>query len=111
MLDNKAPKSGGSVQPFITGLTVGAFIGAALALLYAPKKGKDLREDIADTVEDVSSKFRRAIDTVKETVSEIMDEGKVSGNELFQEAVAKAESLIDEADRIIAEAKTRIHID
>jgi gas vesicle protein len=110
MLNNKAPKSNGSVQPFITGLTVGAFIGATLALLYAPKKGKELREDIADTVEDVSSKFRRAIDNVKETVSEIMDEGKVTGNELFQEAVAKAESLIDEADRIIADAKTRNHI-
>jgi hypothetical protein len=36
-----------------------------------------------------------------------MDEGKETGNEFFQQAVAKAESLIDEADRIIAEAKTR----
>lgn len=107
MVNDQAPKSGGSVQPFITGLTVGAFIGAALALLYAPKKGKELRDDIAETVDDVSSKFRRAIDNVKETVSEIMDEGKEAGNEVFQMAVAKAESLIDEADRIIAEAKSR----
>lgn len=107
MLDNKAPKSGGSIQPFITGLTVGAFIGATLALLYAPKRGKELRDDIAETVEDVSAKFRRAMDSVKDTVSEIMDEGKETGNEFFQQAVAKAESLIDEADRIIADAKTR----
>jgi len=105
--NNHEERSGGSFQPFMTGLAIGAVVGATLALLYAPKKGTELREDIADTVDDVTTKFRNAIDHVKDTVSEIMDEGKVTGNEFFQQAVAKAESLIDEADRIIADAKSR----
>src|SRR5690349_9598025 len=107
MADQKQHTSGGSVQPFITGLAVGAVVGAALALLYAPKKGKDLREDIADTVGDVTQRFRKAVKSVKEAASEMVHDGKEHGSELFQQAMAKAESLIEEADRIIADAKSR----
>ena|SRR6185503_17085120 len=110
MVDHKAHTSGGSVQPFITGLAIGAVVGATLALLYAPKKGKDLREDIVDTVGDVSQRFRKAVKSVKDAASEMMHDGKEQGSELFQQAMAKAESLIEEADRIISEAKSRSSI-
>lgn len=58
----------------IAGLGVGLLIGAAfagsLALLYAPKKGSELRQDIRDkaekTIGDVKAKFNRAsLDDIK----------------------------------------------
>jgi gas vesicle protein len=39
---------GGSAVEKLTFLLIGAGIGAAVALLFAPKSGRELREDIAD---------------------------------------------------------------
>jgi gas vesicle protein len=99
---------GGSAQSFLVGAAIGGAVGAALALLYAPKKGSDLREDIVSKVGDVSSRFRSAIKNVKDSAEEIMNEGKERGDRVVQEAVQRAEDLIDEADRLINEARSRI---
>jgi gas vesicle protein len=42
---------------FITGLLAGAAIGGVIALLYAPKSGKDTREQIKQKLEDLEKEF------------------------------------------------------
>lgn len=42
---------------FITGLLAGAAIGGVIALLYAPKSGKDTREQIRQKLEDLENEF------------------------------------------------------
>jgi len=96
-----------SVQSFMLGAVVGGAIGASIALLYAPKKGSELRSDIASKVGDVTSRFRTAIGDVRESAEEMMNEGKERGDKLVQEAVGRAEDLINEADRIITEARSK----
>ena len=54
---------------FGTGLLIGAVIGGAIALLYAPKSGKETRQLIKDKVTEV-------VDEVKEEASEVVDEVK-----------------------------------
>ncbi|MDI4646777.1 YtxH domain-containing protein [Cohnella hashimotonis] len=44
------------VKSFLFGALSGAALGAAAALLFAPKSGKELRKDIADTAQVVGTK-------------------------------------------------------
>ena len=100
--------SGASVQSFLIGAAIGGTVGAALALLYAPKKGKELREDITSTVDDVSARFSSLLKRTKETGEEMLQSGVDSASEVMHEAYEKAERLIDEADRIINDARSRM---
>lgn len=50
MADKKVVKS------FFYGALAGAVTGAVTALLFAPKKGSELRKDIADTAQTVGEK-------------------------------------------------------
>ncbi len=42
----------------VKGLLVGGLIGAVLALLYAPRSGKETREDIRDSAEELLEKAK-----------------------------------------------------
>jgi gas vesicle protein len=42
----------------IKGLFIGGLIGAVLGILYAPKSGKETREDIARTTDDLLSRAK-----------------------------------------------------
>lgn len=56
--------SGVAVKDALTFLLVGTGIGAALALLFAPKSGREMRHDIADA-------SRRGIDLTKEKANSL----------------------------------------
>ncbi|HET9136880.1 MAG TPA: YtxH domain-containing protein [Candidatus Kapabacteria bacterium] len=101
-------RSGGSIQTFLLGAAIGGAVGAAFALLYAPKKGKELREDIGSTVDDLSSRFSNLLRKTKEAGEEILQSGTDSASEVMHDAYEKAERLIDEADRIINDARSRM---
>jgi gas vesicle protein len=45
------------VSSFITGLLAGVAIGGALALMYAPKSGKETREQIKQKLADLEKEF------------------------------------------------------
>jgi gas vesicle protein len=107
MSDYKS-NAGNAVQSFMTGALIGGAIGVAVALLYAPKKGKNLREDISDTIDDLSSRLNGLLRHAKESGEDLINDGMDAGDELVHEAYKKAESLINEADRIIHEARSRV---
>lgn len=46
---------------FLAGAVVGGLAGAVLALLFAPKSGKELRRDLADTSEDLIAKAKEML--------------------------------------------------
>src|SRR3977135_4048063 len=55
---------GDNISTRLTYFLVGAGIGAVLALLFAPKSGEELRNDIADAT-------RKGIDKSKETAQQL----------------------------------------
>lgn len=94
-------------------LVLGAGIGASLALLFAPKKGSELRNDIKNKI----SEFMKNVDDM--TVSEIkdefttkIDEIKTGLNELDKETVLKVakkkgNELKDKANELVELAKEK----
>ena len=107
MYDNKSNASS-TVQTFMVGALIGGAIGATVALLYAPKKGARLREDISDTFEDLSARLKKVMKKAKDSGEVLVLDGIVKGDHLVHEAYQKAEDLINEADRIIHEARERV---
>ena len=94
-------------------LVLGAGIGASLALLFAPKKGSDLRNDIKKKINE----FMKSVDDM--TGSEIKDEFTTKVNEikkgldeLDKETVLKAakkkgNELKDKANELVELAKEK----
>jgi gas vesicle protein len=64
------------------GILAGAVVGAAIALLYAPKTGKETRKLIKDktmeVVDTVKEKTGGVIDAFKDTASEVNRKGHVA---------------------------------
>ena len=71
---------------FGVGLVTGLIIGGVIALLYAPKTGKETRQLIKDKVGGVADAVRgktgEIVDTVKDTVSEATRRGQAAVKEL-----------------------------
>lgn len=87
---------------------LGAGLGASLALLFAPKKGSDLRKDIkrkldefmkdVDKIElnDIKESFTKKVDEIKEELEDL-DKEKIEkiAKKKAKELQRKAEDLVD----------------
>jgi gas vesicle protein len=54
----------------------GAAVGAGLALLYAPKTGKELREKIGDLTDDAVGKIKSYATEAQEKIKSTIEDGK-----------------------------------
>lgn len=54
----------------------GAAVGAGLALLYAPKSGRELREKIAELTDDAVDKIKDYTSEAQEKIMSTLEEGK-----------------------------------
>ena len=66
-------KDNGSGISFLVGVAVGAFIGAATALLVAPKTGSETREDLKDVSADLKVKANSFVQVVSDKSKELME--------------------------------------
>jgi gas vesicle protein len=86
-------REGSSIAPFLVGLAV----GAGLALLVAPRSGKETRREIADRV-------KRASDAARDAVGEL---GDVIGDKL-EEAREKVETGLESAREAVDVRRRRV---
>ncbi|HEV7892285.1 MAG TPA: YtxH domain-containing protein [Pyrinomonadaceae bacterium] len=84
MSDNHGRGRGGDgdAGARITYFAIGALIGAAAALLFAPKSGRELREDLADAT-------RKGVDRARETGSQL----STRAGEVYESASTRAGEL------------------
>src|ERR1700716_1561304 len=87
----------GSGAAFFTGLLAGAVIGGSLGLLFAPRKGSELREQVADSAVGVGKEGSK-------TVDELADRGREVYT-LARDVVSRAG---DEIDRAAADATRKV---
>jgi gas vesicle protein len=77
-------------------LILGGGIGAAVALLLAPKPGRELREDIAETA---ASRYNDAVEAgkaLRETAGEYMAAAKDTGTQVLDVASSRLGAVKDE---------------
>src|SRR5204863_555151 len=83
--------SGDNISTRLTYFLVGAGIGAVLALLFAPKSGEELRNDIADATRKGIDKSRDAATQLGQKANEYYDTGKQKAGEYYGAARETAE--------------------
>ena len=95
------------------GFVLGAGIGAAISLLFAPKKGSELRKDIKAkldefmgnveklTLEDVKNEFNKKVENIKKELDDL-DKEKV-----LKIAKQKGDELKDQAEDLLKLAKEK----
>lgn len=108
---------------FLAGAVVGGLAGAVLALLFAPKSGKELRRDLADTSEDLigkakemlaseaaamGEKVHRAADhAIDNSIEDVVNEGRMKAERIVSSARQQAESLLSNAEQVLRDARSR----
>jgi gas vesicle protein len=99
----------------LKGLFIGGFIGVVLGILYAPKSGKETREDIARTTEDLLSKgkeeYEKAVVRSKSAYEETVKRLKgleISAKEKVEEIQSKASEVAYKGADAIADSKNRL---
>jgi len=92
---------------FVVGMLTGGLIGAAIALLYAPKSGKELRADIKNKAGEIADEAEQYLTAAKHKAVDIINEGKKKSETLISEAHKKAQTLLDDAEKILTDAREK----
>jgi gas vesicle protein len=81
MTDRYDRSSDGSGH-FVMGLLAGAVVGAGVALLFAPKKGADLRNQLSDQAGALGDQAQEGYRKVADSAAQGADRGKAAAGEL-----------------------------
>lgn len=91
----------------LIGFLTGAAVGSIIALLYAPKSGKELRQDIKVKSQDFMEDAEQYLANAKDKASQLINEGKKKSEKLVADAKEKVDTLLGEAEKILSDAKDR----
>ena len=94
---------GDNISTRLTYLLIGGGIGAILALLFAPKSGQDLRNDIADATRKGIDRSREAALDLQQRAGEYYEATRDRASELYSTASDK----VGEAAQTAREAAAR----
>jgi len=78
--------NGSSMSGVFAVFAAGAALGAGLAILYAPRSGKETREMVGERVHNLRAAAGHAIDEGKHMAHEVYDKGKEAAREIGKAA-------------------------
>ncbi len=81
---------------FLSGLVIGATVGALAGLLFAPASGDETREKLTEKTKALSDDLNDKFESLKETVTEVLEDVKKTGTEVLED-VKKATAKEKEA--------------
>src|SRR5699024_7522986 len=100
---------------FLVGTLIGGIVGAAVALLFAPKPGRELREDItmntysiSDSSIDLQEKRTKLKDIVHEQLKSLMNKAIDSTAELTRSVAQKTEDVKESIEQTLQKKR---HVD
>ncbi len=102
-----ANQDNGMGKGLLIGFLTGAAVGSVIALLFAPKSGKELREDIKNKSQDFIEDADEYLSKAKDKASQLINEGKKKSEKLVADAKEKVDTLLDEAEKILSDAKDK----
>jgi gas vesicle protein len=97
------------------GLLIGGLIGVVVGILFAPKSGKETREDIARTTEELllraKDEYERAVEkskTAYEAALKRLKDLELSAKEKVQEVEGKVTEFAHQSAEAIQDNKNRL---
>lgn len=93
-------KDEGINKGLFLGFLAGGAIGAILALLYAPKSGKELRSDIKLKSDELLTEAEKQLAIAKEKARALVNDGKKKSDEMVKIAVEKSGKILQDAEKI-----------
>ena len=93
---------------FITGLTVGALIGTAAALLLAPQSGRRTRRQIARSAEDWADTATDRLDDVREDARDLTDKAARETRRLARRARRGADRTGEKITEVVDKGKDHL---
>lgn len=78
---------------FVMGLLCGAAVGAALGLLFAPKPGSELRNQLYDSTERMRRRAGEAYNQASDKMTDLVDKGRSAvrrGRQTVEDTMASA---------------------
>ncbi len=100
-------KDNNSGKNFLIGLIAGGAVGAIIALLYAPKSGKELRNDIKLKTDGMLDDADRYLADAKDKANNMINEGKKKSEKLISDAKSKSDELLKDAEKVFSDAKSK----
>jgi gas vesicle protein len=95
---------GVSASTVLVSFLAGAALGAGLALLYAPKSGRETREHIADLADEATDRIKVYAKEAQEKIKTAIEEGK----ETLMEKKSILSSAIDAGREAIHKEKEKL---
>ncbi|GMU85504.1 MAG: hypothetical protein AMXMBFR48_07460 [Ignavibacteriales bacterium] len=92
----------------LIGFLTGAVVGGAVALLYAPKSGKELRNDLAGKADDILDEAEKMFNEGKTRSEKLVTDAKVKADELLVEAKKVLDDARGKASEVYAQSKEKI---
>ncbi len=100
-------ESSGFGKGLLLGMLTGGAVGAAVALLFAPKPGKELRSDISFMTNQYVDKAGEVLSSASERAQQIVNEGRRRAETIIDDARTKASTLLTDAERIVTDARAK----
>ncbi|HKI77580.1 MAG TPA: YtxH domain-containing protein [Ignavibacteriaceae bacterium] len=95
----------GAGKGLLFGLIAGGAIGAVLGMLYAPKSGRELRDELRSKSDEYLDDADRYLAEAKDRAKELINEGKKRSDKLISDAKVKSDELLKDAEKVLNDAK------
>ena len=99
----------------VKGVVIGGLIGAAIGVLFAPKSGKETRQDIADKADELlvkaKAEYEKAAEkskTAYEAAVKRLKEAEGVAKEKVEELEGKVSELAHQGAETLSESKSRL---
>jgi len=101
-------ESKGMGKGLLIGILSGAAVGSVVTLLFAPKAGKKLREDIKTKSQDLIEDADKYISNTREKASKLFRKVKKKLGLSVGDVEENVESFIDESDKMVKNTKDKV---
>ena len=80
---------------FVLGMMTGAFIGAGVALLFAPKSGTEMRQQLGEQYRDLAEKVGERTQHLRENAQQLREQGRERVQQLTSQLSDRMSSTVD----------------
>ncbi len=90
----------GMLKGLVIGLLAGGAVGAIVALLYAPKSGRELRADLKERADEFREDADEYLTAARNKAGELVSDAKKRSDSLITDAKRKADTLLVDAKSV-----------